>query len=154
FHYPDAHAPVLENVSFEIPAGRSIALVGPSGSGKSTICNLLPRFYDVTGGQVLIDGKDVRGLTLSSLRNQIGIVQQDVYLFCGTIKENIGYGKPGASMDEIVDAAKRAKLHDIVKSLPDGYLIYICERETRLSGGQQQRHSIQQIFLQNPPILI
>ena len=154
FHYPDDDAPVLENVSFEIPAGRSIALVGPSGSGKSTICNLLPRFYDVTGGQVLIDGKDVRGLTLSSLRNQIGIVQQDVYLFCGTIKENIGYGKPGASMDEIIDAAKKANIHDFIESLPDGYDTYVGERGTRLSGGQKQRISIARVFLKNPPILI
>ena len=154
FHYPDDDAPVLENVSFEIPAGRSIALVGPSGSGKSTMCNLLPRFYDVTGGQVLIDGKDVRELTLSSLRNQIGIVQQDVYLFCGTIKENIGYGKPGASMGEIIDAAKKANIHDFIESLPDGYDTYVGERGTRLSGGQKQRISIARVFLKNPPILI
>ena len=154
FHYPDDDAPVLEHVSFDIPAGRSIALVGPSGSGKTTICNLLPRFYDVTGGRVLIDGKDVRGLTLSSLRNQIGIVQQDVYLFCGTIRDNIAYGKPGAPMEEIIDAAKKANIHDFIVSLPDGYDTYVGERGTRLSGGQKQRISIARVFLKHPPILI
>lgn len=154
FCYDDDDTPVLQNVSFQIPAGRSIALVGPSGGGKTTICNLLPRFYDVTGGRITIDGKDVRGLTLQSLRNNIGIVQQDVYLFCGTIKENIAYGKPGASMDEIVDAAKRANIHDFVMSLPDGYDTYVGERGTRLSGGQKQRISIARVFLKNPPILI
>ncbi|MEE0780066.1 MAG: ABC transporter ATP-binding protein [Sellimonas sp.] len=154
FCYDDDDTPVLQNVSFQIPAGRSIALVGPSGGGKTTICNLLPRFYDVTGGRITIDGKDVRGLTLKSLRNNIGIVQQDVYLFCGTIKENIAYGKPGASMDEIVDAAKRANIHDFVMSLPDGYDTYVGERGTRLSGGQKQRISIARVFLKNPPILI
>ena len=146
FHYPDDDAPVLEHVSFDIPAGRSIALVGPSGSGKTTICNLLPRFYDVTGGRVLIDGKDVRGLTLSSIRNQIGIVQQDVYLFCGTIRDNIAYGKPGAPMEEIIDAAKKANIHDFIVSLPDGYDTYVGERGTRLSGGQKQRISIARVF--------
>ena len=154
FHYPDDDAPVLENVSFEIAAGRSVALVGPSGSGKTTICNLLPRFYDVTGGQVRIDGKDVRKLTLSSLRRQIGIVQQDVYLFNGTIRDNIEYGKPGASMDEIIDAAKKANIHDFIMSLPDGYDSLVGERGTRLSGGQKQRISIARVFLKNPPILI
>ena len=154
FCYDDDDTPVLQNVSFQIPAGRSIALVGPSGGGKTTICNLLPRFYDVTGGRITIDGKDVRGLTLKSLRNNIGIVQQDVYLFCGTIKENIAYGKPGASMDEIVDAAKRANIHDFVMSLPDGYDTYVGERGTRLSGRQKQRISIARVFLKNPPILI
>ena len=154
FHYPDDDAPVLENVSFEIAAGRSVALVGPSGSGKTTICNLLPRFYDVTGGRVLIDGKDVQKLTLSSLRRQIGIVQQDVYLFNGTIKDNIEYGKPGASMDEIIDAAKKANIHDFIMSLPDGYDSLVGERGTRLSGGQKQRISIARVFLKNPPILI
>ena len=154
FCYDDDDTPVLQNVSFQIPAGRSIALVGPSGGGKTTICNLLPRFYDVTGGRITIDGKDVRGLTLKSLRNNIGIVQQDVYLFCGTIKENIAYGKPGASMEESVDAAKRANIHDVVMSLPDGYDTYVGERGTRLSGGQKQRISIARVFLKNPPILI
>ena len=142
------------NVSFQIPAGKSIALAGPSGSGKTTICSLLPRFYDVSSGRITIDGKDIRDLTLESLRNQIGIVQQDVYLFCGTIKENIAYGKPNASMDEIVDAARKANIHDFIESLPDGYDTFVGERGTRLSGGQKQRISIARVFLKNPPILI
>ena len=154
FHYSDDDTSVLSHVSFEIPAGKSIALVGPSGSGKTTICSLLPRFYDVTGGKITIDGQDVRTLTLKSLRNQIGMVQQDVYLFCGTIKENIAYGKPGASMDEIIEAAKRANIHDFIQELPDGYDTYVGERGTRLSGGQKQRISIARVFLKNPPILI
>ncbi len=154
FHYSDDDAPVLSNVSFKIPAGKSIALVGPSGSGKTTICSLLPRFYDVTGGTIYIDGKDVRKLTLESLRNQIGIVQQDVYLFCGTIQENIAYGKPSATMEEIVEAAKKANIHDFIESLPDGYDSFVGERGTRLSGGQKQRISIARVFLKNPPVLI
>ena len=154
FHYSDDDTPVLENVSFHIPAGKSIALVGPSGSGKTTICSLLPRFYDVTGGKVTIDGKDVRKLTLESLRNQIGLVQQDVYLFCGSIRENIAYGKPDATMEEIEDAAKKANIHDFIMELPDGYETFVGERGTRLSGGQKQRISIARVFLKNPPILI
>ena len=154
FHYSDDNTPVLENVSFHIPAGKSIALVGPSGSGKTTICSLLPRFYDVTGGKVTIDGKDVRKLTLESLRNQIGLVQQDVYLFCGTIRENIAYGKPDATMEEIIEAARKANIHDFIMELPDGYDTFVGERGTRLSGGQQQRISIARVFLKNPPILI
>ena len=145
---------MLSNVTFEIPAGKSVALVGPSGSGKTTICSLLPRFYDVTGGRVTIDGKDVRNLTLESLRNQIGLVQQDVYLFCGSIKENIAYGKPGASMEEIEDAARKANIHDFIMELPDGYDTFVGERGTRLSGGQKQRISIARVFLKNPSILI
>ena len=154
FHYSDDDTPVLSNVTFDIPAGKSVALVGPSGSGKTTICSLLPRFYDVTGGRVTIDGKDVRDLTLESLRNQIGLVQQDVYLFCGSIRENIAYGKPGASMEEIIDAAKKANIHEFIMSLPDGYDSFVGERGTRLSGGQKQRISIARVFLKNPPILI
>ena len=154
FHYSDDDTPVLENVSFHIPAGKSIALVGPSGSGKTTICSLLPRFYDVTGGKVTIDGKDVRKLTLESLRNQIGLVQQDVYLFCGTIRENIAYGKPDATMKEIIEAARKANIHDFIMELPDGYDTFVGERGTRLSGGQKQRISIARVFLKNPPILI
>ncbi|HJC23587.1 MAG TPA: ABC transporter ATP-binding protein/permease [Candidatus Eisenbergiella merdavium] len=154
FHYSDDDTPVLSSVSFQIPAGKSIALVGPSGSGKTTICSLLPRFYDVTGGRVTIDGKDVRTLTLQTLRRQIGIVQQDVYLFCDTVRENIAYGKPGASMEEIIDAAKKANIHDFIQSLPDGYDTFVGERGTRLSGGQKQRISIARVFLKNPPILI
>ena len=154
FHYSDDDTPVLSNVTFDIPAGKSVALVGPSGSGKTTICSLLPRFYDVTGGRVTIDGKDVRDLTLESLRNQIGLVQQDVYLFCGSIKENIAYGKPGASMEEIEDAARKANIHDFIMELPDGYDTFVGERGTRLSGGQKQRISNARVFLKNPSILI
>ena len=154
FHYSDDDTLVLSDVSFRIEAGKSVALVGPSGSGKSTICSLLPRFYDVTGGSVRIDGQDIRDLTLKSLRDQIGLVQQDVYLVCGTIKENIAYGKPGASMEEIEDAAKKANIHDFIMSLPDGYDSFVGERGTRLSGGQKQRISIARVFLKNPPILI
>ena len=154
FHYSDDDTPVLDRVSFKIPAGRSIALVGPSGSGKTTICSLLPRFYDVTGGVITIDGQDVRKLTLESLRSQIGLVQQDVYLLCGSIRENIAYGKPGASMEEIIDAAKKANIHEFIMSLPDGYDSFVGERGTRLSGGQKQRISIARVFLKNPPILI
>ena len=154
FHYSDDDTPVLSHVSFEIPAGKSIALVGPSGSGKTTICSLLPRFYDVTDGRVTIDGNDVRKLTLESLRSQIGLVSQDVYLFGGSIKDNIAYGKPDATMDEIVDAAKKANIHDFIMELPDKYDTFVGERGTRLSGGQKQRISIVRVFLKNPPVLI
>lgn len=154
FHYSDDDTPVLSHVSFEIPAGKSIALVGPSGSGKTTICSLLPRFYDVTEGWVTIDGNDVRKLTLESLRSQIGLVSQDVYLFGGSIKDNIAYGKPDATMDEIVDAAKKANIHDFIMELPDKYDTFVGERGTRLSGGQKQRISIARVFLKNPPVLI
>ncbi len=154
FHYSDDNIPVLSHVSFEIPAGKSVALVGPSGSGKTTICSLLPRFYDVTGGRITIDGKDVRTLQLKSLRSQIGMVQQDVYLFEGTIRDNIAYGKPGASEEEIIEAAKRANIHDFIQELPDGYDTCVGERGARLSGGQKQRISIARVFLKNPPILI
>ena len=154
FHYNDDETPVLSDISIDIPAGKSIALVGPSGSGKTTICSLLPRFYDVTGGSITVDGKDIRGLTLKSLRSQIGMVQQDVYLFDGTIKANIAYGKPGASDEEIIKAAKCASIHDFIMELPDKYDTYVGERGTRLSGGQKQRISIARVFLKNPPILI
>ena len=154
FHYSDDDTPVLSHVSFEIPAGKSIALVGPSGSGKTTICSLLPRFYDVTEGRVTIDGNDVRKLTLESLRSQIGLVSQDVYLFGGSIKDNIAYGKPDATMDEIVDADKKANIHDFIMELPDKYDTFVGERGTRLSGGQKQRISIARVFLKNPPVLI
>ena len=154
FHYNDDETPVLSDISIDIPAGKSIALVGPSGSGKTTICSLLPRFYDVTDGSITVDGKDIRGLTLKSLRSQIGMVQQDVYLFDGTIKDNIAYGKPGASDEEIIKAAKCASIHDFIMELPDKYDTYVGERGTRLSGGQKQRISIARVFLKNPPILI
>ena len=154
FHYSDDETPVLSDISIDIPAGRSIALVGPSGSGKTTICSLLPRFYDVTGGSVRIDGQDIRALTLESLRNQIGLVQQDVYLFSGSIRENIAYGKPDASEEEIIAAAKQANIHDFIMELPEQYDTFVGERGARLSGGQKQRISIARVFLKNPPILI
>ena len=154
FHYSDDDTPVLSHVSFEIPAGKSIALVGPSGSGKTTICSLLPRFYDVTEGRVTIDGNDVRKLTLESLRSQIGLVSQDVYLFGGSIKDNIAYGKPDATMDEIVDAAKKANIHDFIMELPDKYDTFVGERGTRLSGGQKQRVAIARALASNPKILL
>ena len=154
FHYSDDNKTVLSQVSIHIPAGKSVALVGPSGGGKTTICSLLPRFYDVTAGKVTIDGKDVRDLTLKSLRNQIGMVQQDVYLFDGTIRENIAYGKPDATDEEIKEAARRANMDDFIMQLPEQYDTYVGEKGTRLSGGQKQRISIARVFLKNPPILI
>ncbi len=153
FRYEKEEA-VLDHVSFTIRPGQSIALVGPSGSGKTTICSLLPRFYDVTGGRITIGGQDIAKIRLESLRRTIGIVQQDVYLFGGTVRENIAYGKPDASEEEIIEAAKRANIHEFVMSLPDGYDTYVGERGTRLSGGQKQRISIARVFLKNPPILI
>lgn len=154
FHYSDDNKTVLSQVSIHIPAGKSVALVGPSGGGKTTICSLLPRFYDVTAGKVTIDGKDVRDLTLKSLRNQIGMVQQDVYLFDGTIRENIAYGKPDATDEEIKEAARQANMDDFIMQLPKQYDTYVGEKGTRLSGGQKQRISIARVFLKNPPILI
>ena len=154
FHYSDDNKTVLSQVSIHIPAGKSVALVGPSGGGKTTICSLLPRFYDVTAGKVTIDGKDVRDLTLKSLRNQIGMVQQDVYLFDGTIRENIAYGKPDATDEKIKEAARRANMDDFIMQLPEQYDTYVGEKGTRLSGGQKQRISIARVFLKNPPILI
>lgn len=154
FHYSDDNKTVLSQVSIHIPAGKSVALAGPSGGGKTTICSLLPRFYDVTAGKVTIDGKDVRDLTLKSLRNQIGMVQQDVYLFDGTIRENIAYGKPDATDEEIKEAARRANMDDFIMQLPKQYDTYVGEKGTRLSGGQKQRISIARVFLKNPPILI
>ena len=146
--------PVLKDLSIFVPAGSTCALVGPSGGGKTTICSLLPRFYDVTEGAILIDGRDVRELTLKSLREAIGIVQQDVYIFAGTVRENIAYGKKNATQDEIEAAARSANIHDFIMSLPDGYDTYVGERGTRLSGGQKQRISIARVFLKNPPVLI
>lgn len=152
--YYNSGEPVLTDVSFTIPHGRSVALVGPSGGGKTTICSLLPRFYDVSEGAVTIDGKDIRHVTLKSLRSSIGLVQQDVYLFGGTIRENIAYGKPEATDEEIMEAAKKANIHDFIMELPDGYDTFVGERGARLSGGQKQRISIARVFLKNPPILI
>lgn len=154
FHYSDDETTVLSHVSIEIPAGKSVALVGPSGGGKTTICSLLPRFYDVTGGRVTVDGQDIRSLTLNSLRSQIGVVQQDVYLFSGSIRDNIAYGKPDATEEEIIEAAKCANIHDFIMELPDQYDTFVGERGARLSGGQKQRISIARVFLKNPPILI
>lgn len=153
FRY-DQHSGVLDGVNISIDAGKTVALVGPSGGGKTTICSLLPRFYDVTGGTVMIDGKDVRSLTLKSLRSAIGIVQQDVYMFAGTVRDNIAYGKPDATDEEIIGAAKNANIHDFIMSLDDGYDSYVGERGTRLSGGQKQRLAIARVFLKNPQILI
>ena len=145
---------VLQNINFELAPGKTVALVGPSGGGKSTICALLMRFYDTCAGKIEVDGKDLRNYTLSSLRKNIGIVQQDIYIFSGTIRENIAYGKPDASMEEIISAAKRANIHDFIMSLPDAYDSQTGERGVRLSGGQKQRISIARVFLKNPPILI
>ena len=153
FSYDEKEA-VLDHLDITIPAGKTCALVGPSGGGKTTICSLLPRFYDVTGGSVRVDGHDVRDLKLKSLREAIGIVQQDVYIFAGSIRENIAYGKKDASQAEIEAAAKNANIHDFIMSLEDGYDTYVGERGTRLSGGQKQRIAIARVFLKNPPILI
>ncbi len=153
FHYEDGPA-VLDHVSIHIPRGETVAVVGPSGGGKSTLCQLIPRFYDVTDGRILVDGQDVREVTQRSLRHNIGIVQQDVFLFAGTILENIRYGRPDATEAEVVDAARRAEIYDDIMSMPDGFQTYVGERGVMLSGGQKQRVSIARIFLKNPPILI
>jgi ATP-binding cassette subfamily B protein len=150
----DGESNVLDKININIAAGKNIALVGPSGGGKTTICSLLPRFYDVTSGSITIDGRDIRSLTLDSLRNSIGVVQQDVYMFAGSVRENIAYGRPGATDEEIIEAAKNANIHDFIMSLDDGYDTYVGERGVRLSGGQKQRISIARVFLKNPPILI
>ncbi|MEG1895871.1 MAG: ABC transporter ATP-binding protein [Oscillospiraceae bacterium] len=153
FEY-DKSERVLQDVSLQIKSGKTIALVGPSGGGKTTICSLLPRFYDVEKGKITIDGVDIRDLTLESLRGAIGIVQQDVYMFGGTIRENIAYGKPGATQEEIVAAAKNANIHEFIMSLEEGYDTFVGERGARLSGGQKQRISIARVFLKNPKILV
>ena len=154
FHYPRDEHKVLSNVSLDVKAGEYVALVGASGVGKTTLCSLIPRFYEVDEGSVLIDGMDVRDLTQRSLRSRIGIVQQDVYLFAGSVMENIRYGRPDATEDEVVEAAKRANAHEFILSLPDGYATDIGQRGVKLSGGQKQRLSIARVFLKNPPILI
>ncbi len=153
FHYGEGEE-VLDHVSIHIPVGETVAVVGPSGGGKSTLCQLIPRFYDVTGGRILVDGQDVRTVTQHSLRRSIGIVQQDVFLFAGTVMDNIRYGKPDATDAEIAEAAKRAEIYDDIMAMPDGFDTYVGERGVMLSGGQKQRISIARIFLKNPPILI
>ncbi|MDY6340037.1 MAG: ABC transporter ATP-binding protein [Saccharofermentans sp.] len=154
FKYKDGAHRVLRHINLDIEAGSYVALVGSSGGGKTTLCSLIPRFYDVTNGSIKIDGKDVRDIKLKSLRDHIGIVQQDVYLFAGTVIENISYGRPGATRDEIIEAAKLANAHDFIMELPNGYDTDIGQRGIKLSGGQKQRLSIARVFLKNPPILI
>ena len=154
FQYSKENGTVLEHIDLYVPAGEYVALVGPSGIGKSTLCSLIPRFYEVSAGRVLVDGQDVRRLHLKSLRDNIGIVQQDVYLFAGTVYDNIAYGRPGADADAVVEAAKNANAHEFIMELPQGYDTDIGQRGIKLSGGQKQRLSIARVFLKNPPILI
>lgn len=154
FQYEENTQKVLNKISLDVPAGAYMALVGSSGAGKTTLCSLIPRFYDVTEGTIRIDGKDIRNVTLKSLRDHIGIVQQDVYLFAGTIFENIAYGKPNATKEEVIEAAKNANAHEFIMSFPNGYDTDIGQRGIKLSGGQKQRISIARVFLKNPPILI
>ncbi len=154
FEYPDDHNSVLENITLSIRPGERIALVGPSGGGKTTLCNLIPRFYDTTHGEIRIDGRELKGITLQSLRTNIGIVQQDVYLFSGTVYDNISYGNPGASREAVIQAAKLAGAHEFISELKQGYDTYVGERGVKLSGGQKQRISIARVFLKNPAILI
>lgn len=154
FEYPDDHNRVFKGLNLSIRSGEKIAFVGPSGGGKTTLCNLIPRFYDVTDGEILLDGKNVKSYTLKSLRESIGMVQQDVYLFSGTVYENISYGKPGATLEEVIEAAKKAGAHEFITELKDGYDTYVGERGVKLSGGQKQRISIARVFLKNPPIII
>ena len=154
FHYEEDKGEVIANLNLEVTAGENIALVGPSGGGKTTLCALLPRFYEATCGEILIDGTNIKDVTLSSLRENIGVVAQDVYLFSGSIKENIAYGKENATDAEIIEASKMAGAHEFIEALPNGYDTYVGERGVKLSGGQKQRISIARVFLKNPPILI
>ena len=154
FRYDENQEKVLNHINLSVPAGAYVALVGSSGAGKTTLCSLIPRFYDVTGGTIRIDGRDIRDVTLKSLRDHIGMVQQDVYLFSGTIFENIRYGKPDATREEVIEAAKNANAHEFIMSFPDGYDTDIGQRGIKLSGGQKQRLSIARVFLKNPPVLI
>lgn len=154
FKYPDDHTPVLDGINLDIRPGEKVALVGPSGGGKTTLCNLIPRFYDTTSGSILIDGQDIHHVTLESLRTNIGVVQQDVYLFSGTVYENISYGRPRAKKEDVIQAAKMAGAHEFISQLKDGYDTYVGERGVKLSGGQKQRISIARVFLKNPAILV
>lgn len=154
FEYPDDHTPVLSGINLTIRPGEKVALVGPSGGGKTTLCNLIPRFYDPTEGEILLDGQNIRKVTLQSLRSNVGVVQQDVYLFSGSVYENIAYGKPGASREDVVAAARLAGAHEFIESLKDGYDTYVGERGVKLSGGQKQRISIARVFLRQPRLLV
>ncbi len=154
FAYPDDHNTVFSGLNLKIHPGEKVAIVGPSGGGKTTLCNLIPRFYEIDDGSITLDGRNIKKYTLKSLRKNIGMVQQDVYLFSGTVMENIAYGREGASKEEIVEAAKRAGAHEFISGLKDGYDTYVGERGVKLSGGQKQRISIARVFLKNPPILI
>ena len=154
FRYNQNHAYILKDISLNVKAGDMIALVGSSGVGKTTLCSLIPRFYDVSEGKITLDGIDIRDATLRSLRRNIGVVHQDVYLFAGTVLENIRYGKPDASTAQIMDAARKANAHDFIMALPEKYDTYIGQRGVKLSGGQKQRLSIARVFLKNPPVLI
>ena len=154
FHYQENQETVLSHVNLEVKPGEYVALVGSSGAGKTTLCSLIPRFYDVTGGTICLDGKDIRKIRLKDLRAQIGIVQQDVYLFAGSVMDNIRYGRPDASDEEVIRAARAANAHDFIMEMPDGYSTDIGQRGVKLSGGQKQRLSIARAFLKNPPILI
>lgn len=154
FKYPDDHTPVLDGINLDIRPGEKVALVGPSGGGKTTLCNLIPRFYDTTSGSIFIDGQDIHHVTLESLRTNIGVVQQDVYLFSGTVYENISYGRPRAKREDVIQAAKMAGAHEFISQLKDGYDTYVGERGVKLSGGQKQRISIARVFLKNPAILV
>ncbi len=154
FRYSEENGTVLQHIDLKVPAGQYVALAGPSGIGKSTLCSLIPRFYEASGGRITLDGKDIRKLRLKSLRTNIGVVQQDVYLFAGTVYDNIAYGRPGASMEEVVEAARSANAHEFIMQLPMGYDTDIGQRGMKLSGGQKQRLSIARVFLKNPPVLI
>ena len=154
FEYPDDQTPVLSDIDLTIHPGEKVALVGVSGGGKTTLCNLIPRFYDPTEGEILLDGQNIRMITLESLRSSVGVVQQDVYLFSGSVYENIAYGRPGASREEVVEAAKLAGAHEFIEELKDGYETYVGERGVKLSGGQKQRISIARVFLKAPKVLL
>ena len=154
FEYPDDHTPVLSDINLTIKPGEKVALVGPSGGGKTTLCNLIPRFYDPTEGEILLDGQNIRNVTLESLRSNVGVVQQDVYLFSGSVYENIAYGKPGATREEVVRAAKMAGAHEFIDGLKDGYDTYVGERGVKLSGGQKQRISIARVMLRAPKLVV